>query len=604
MTRGFAAVACLSLLWSPVASAQPEPTLVHRESTATWFEDDRVRGVPTPDGRALILSDWRHRKVVDLETSRTMELDSLAPANDLDRLYGLRFLVDGRVVLYGVRGEESGWFLPGPGGYAYTGLPPNASPDWAPGSDVAAWVLGRGDTLQVGRPGSARRVDLGGPIRATRWAPGGETVFALVAIGTGESGRLVRVDPGSLETRVVRRDLHVPIGAGSIALAPDGSRLYLALASSTLTAPEVRHDPLADRDLDIWAIDPAIGEAEVVVAHPASDFAPVVRGDALYWTRNDHSDAIALVPVKGGSVEILLDDAILPTWGPAGERLAFTRGGGGADGVLSMDGWVAQVEPKSGRLGPATPLASGLHEDFTPVFSPGGQWIAYHSHRSTAPVAVYAGTGTSDDLYLRRPGAPAEEEIRLTDFGWEVGMPDWAPDGRRIVFDSWERGGRPGISKPWIATIDPADGTLLELERVPLPEGVESATMPAWSPDGKRIAFEVRSGSGKREIWLLRPDGSEPHRLVGYESRTYGGLDWTPDGRFVVYAGLAGDRMQLFRIRVDGGTPERLTDDEENVLHPRVSPDGRWIAASRLKRAKEVWRLGLPASPRRRASRR
>ncbi len=395
----------------------------------------------------------------------------------------------------------------------------------------------------------------------------------------------------------MRERLYIPSDHNSIAVSPGGDSVFLALADAVLTNPERRHDPDADRDLDIYAIDPGSGEARIVVDDPASDFAPVVRGGALRWTRNLHSDAVALLPAGGGDARIIAENAILPVWAPDGERIAFTRGGGGADGALSMDAGFARLDPASGRLDPIRSLVSGSHEDFTPVWSPDGRWSAYHSHRSSRPVATYEGAGSTDDVYLRRPGAPMAEEIRLTDFGWQVGMPDWSPDGRKIVFDSWERGGPPGASKPWIATIDPEDGRMLSLERLALPEEVPSARMPAWSPDGEDIALEAQTGRGEREIWLVRPDGSAPRRVTEYESRTFGGLDWTPDGQFLVYSALAGDRMQLFRIPREGGAAERLTSSAANLLHPRVSPDGRWIAASRLIRTKQIWTKELAASP-------
>ena len=66
--------------------------------------------------------------------------------------------------------------------------------------------------------------------------------------------------------------------------------------------------------------------------------------------------------------------------------------------------------------------------------------------------------GSTDDLYLRRVSDGPSEEIRLTDFGWEVGVGDWVPDCRRLVFASRERGGSQRVSKPWIVTIDPLSG--------------------------------------------------------------------------------------------------------------------------------------------------
>jgi Tol biopolymer transport system component len=52
--------------------------------------------------------------------------------------------------------------------------------------------------------------------------------------------------------------------------------------------------------------------------------------------------------------------------------------------------------------------------------------------------------------------------------------------------------------------------------------------------------------------------------------------------------------MQLFAVPAAGGTRRQLTHDAANVFTPRVSPDGRFIAATRIAHRKEIWRVPLP----------
>ena len=179
-------------------------------------------------------------------------------------------------------------------------------------------------------------------------------------------------------------------------------------------------------------------------------------------------------------------------------------------------------------------------------------------------------------------------EIRLTDFGFEVGPPDWSPDGHHLIFDSWEKDGIPRFAKPWIITIDPTTGRSLGATRMALPEGVKGITGESWSPRGDEIAFVERIDDLRRALWVSHPDGSATSRIVEFQSYTIGGVAWTPDGRELLYGALADDRMQIFAIPRSGGAARQLTHDAANLMHPSVSPDGRLVAASRIPWGKEL----------------
>jgi Tol biopolymer transport system component len=118
--------------------------------------------------------------------------------------------------------------------------------------------------------------------------------------------------------------------------------------------------------------------------------------------------------------------------------------------------------------------------------------------------------------------------------------------------------------------------------------------MAAWSPVGEEIAVEEALTEDRHALWIVHTDRSSARRLVEYPMTTYGGLDWTPDGKTLVYSALADGRMQLFSIPAAGGESRQLTKDSANLLHPQVSPDGRFIAATRLIHRKEIWRVRLP----------
>jgi Tol biopolymer transport system component len=288
-------------------------------------------------------------------------------------------------------------------------------------------------------------------------------------------------------------------------------------------------------------------------------------------------------------VHEILEGAEFPLWSPDGRRIAYIFNRDRmADGPLPMDDGIIDVDKEARRASTPSVIVAGYHEDFTPAFSPDGRWIAFHSHRSATPVPFYESPGSTDDVYLRLAADNSAPEIRLTDFGWETGPAFWSPDGKKLMFSSWVKGGAPGIDKIWVLSLDPSSGRVLSRDLFPLPAQIRSAQWTAWSPNGNEVAIEDNEGGEKRSLWIVRTDGSQPQKLVDYRSTTYGGVDWMPDGKTIVFSGLSGDRMQIFSIARLGGASKQLTRDSGNLFHPKVSPDGRWIACTRMIKSEQI----------------
>jgi Tol biopolymer transport system component len=597
-------VACAVFLWVSVPAndaqtkgqSQPnaaKPEKLYSESPAAWFEAAFSAARISSNGQwALFRSFGRGMKLVNLETGTE---DPERFNADMDRVFNAAFYTGDQIARLGQRGSQQGWFLPSPDGLRFTSLPPDAMPQWSPdGSAVAYFRLRQADQgLFVSDAQGEKQYSIEGTITGLVWSPDGRLIYALAWHEDGLTS-LVRInlEEGSIDT--LAKDLDAPSMLSDLSISADGTRLYVALAGSAAPVAEARHQPDADRDLDIYELDLATGARRVVVVAPGDDFAPCVDDGFLYWTHNDIHDSVVVVPSSGGEVRVVEDWAEIPYWSPDGKQIAFTYGPWRlADWALNLDAGVVDVDPQARPASRMKPIITGYHEDFTPAWSPDGKWMAYHSHRSPTPVSSYEAAGSTDDLYLRRVSDGPSEEIRLTDFGWEDGVADWSPDSRRLVFDSWERGGPQGVSKPWVVTIDPATGKPVSVERLPLPDPIKNATWLSWSPKGDEIAFEERAQGNSRILWVVSTDGKRAEKLAEYASSTYGGLDWTPDGKTIVYGALAGEKMQIFAVPRSGGQPRQLTDDSANLMHPQVSPDGRWIACTRMAQSKETWRMKL-----------
>lgn len=140
--------------------------------------------------------------------------------------------------------------------------------------------------------------------------------------------------------------------------------------------------------------------------------------------------------------------------------------------------------------------------------------------------------------------------------------PAWSVDGRRIAYVSFED------KRPKIYIENLADNRRELLSETP---GINGA--PAWSPDGKRLALAL-SKDGNPEIYTLELATRQLKRLTKDPA-----IDtepaWSPDGRALVFTSDRAGRPQLYRMSADGRETERLTFEGDYNARPSFSPDGR-----------------------------
>ncbi len=236
-----------------------------------------------------------------------------------------------------------------------------------------------------------------------------------------------------------------------------------------------------------------------------------------------------------------------PALAPDGSRVAFS--------------W--QPSPKDAqhiyvkRIGGGEPrqLTFSAQEDVLPSWSPDGAFIAF-CRRIAGETGYDSHTRIPSGIYIVPANGGTERRIGP---GW--GGVSWSADGRKLVAgtvnDAPDSGGLD------LLDVDSGHRTSLTAQ------GVDS--LPAFSPDGKWVAFKREFAGSAQELFVMAESGGHAQQLTS-DARPIDGITWTADSREIVFASTRRPTEgSLWRVSISGGQPVAISASMHSVSYANVA---------------------------------
>ena len=356
----------------------------------------------------------------------------------------------------------------------------------------------------------------------------------------------------------------------------------------------------SETEWPVWVLPVPAGTIRPVgniLAHAAT-WAPdgqhivYAKNSSLYLCNVDGSDSRELITVQGVPLAL--------RFSPDGRRLRFT-----IRNTNQRTSSLWEVSSDGKGLRPLLPEWNRPAQESGGTWTPDGEYFLFESTRDH-----------SQNIWALREGGAlfrntAAEPTQLTVGPLMFSNPTPSVDGKKLFvigqqrrFDLMRLDGKsqfsiylPGVSAgeadmqrkgEWMTYVAHPELTLWRSKRdgssrTQLTYAPMQVHSPRWSPDGSQIAF-IGSSPGKPwQVFVISAEGGTP-RDVTVGERNYGDPTWMPDGGSIVFAGIpwleyapaVGPNIHIVDLKT---AQVSAVPGSENLFSPRVSPDGRYVAA-------------------------